>query len=92
MEFREFAESLEWNDFSTYPKQGSNVYIRLVEQKTGATRHTKIRRFNAVSFSVTDCLPAELRCFKWNVRWIPAVRVDGCRNEDGSYSKPGIKK
>lgn len=70
----EYLNSLEWNDFSTYPRQDACIYLKCV--RDGEPWYFKVNHFNAKNFEVKRVHKDLDFSVNWEYHWLPAHEVD----------------
>lgn len=76
MGFKEYLMSLEWNTFSCYPEQGSNIYLHCFTEDGLNHKFLKIDNFNAVLFDSGTIIRNFSLNNKWRFLWLPANEID----------------
>lgn len=75
MDFKEYLMSLDWNAFSSYPEQGSSIYLHCYAIDDSTNKFLKIDNFNAVFFD-TDQIVNGFPNHKWRFTWLSANEID----------------
>lgn len=77
MDFKQYLMGLEWFSFSTYPSQGSNVYLHLQSEVDEVHKFIKVQNFNAVRFEPRDFFEKlNINGIHWKVSWLPCESVN----------------
>lgn len=68
---------MRWNDFSTYPDQGDDIYLHCVGAGTEVVhRFLRLSKFNAVTFDFRKICGNLGRYIDWRFYWLPAKQID----------------
>ncbi len=73
---KKYLESLKWNSFSTYPKQGEDIFLHCYTcEKHVCHRYIELRNFNAVMFNPKAIIKEIGKDRSWNFEWLPIAEV-----------------
>lgn len=76
MSFKEYLQSLEWNTFSTYPKQGENIFLHCASEDGKIHRFLKVNNFNAVKLDFRKINQNVSTNHRWVYTWLPADAIN----------------
>lgn len=72
MNFKKYLQSLKWNDFSTYPSQGENIFLHCTSSDGEIHRFVKVNNFNAIYLDLDKINKNSQPNQKWLYTWLPA--------------------
>lgn len=76
MTLKEYLIGLEWNSFSTYPEQGSCIYLHCSALDGQVHKFIKIQRFNAVKFDARKIVERFEEKLTWQFSWLPIESIN----------------
>lgn len=75
MSFKEYLLTLKWNSFSTYPKQGENIFLYCTSADGNLHKFVKIICFNAVKLDFDKIHKIVSPNQQWLYTWLPADAI-----------------
>lgn len=76
MNLKDYLMGLEWNSFSTYPEQGSGIYLHCQSESGGIHKFLKIQRFNAIGFEPRKLTTKFQEKTNWRFSWLPIESIN----------------
>lgn len=76
MGFKEYLQSLKWNTFSLYPRQGENIFLHCTSEDGAFHKFWKVNNFNAVKLDLKRLTQNVSPNHRWLYTWLPADAIN----------------